>query len=140
MSTSRSRDERGQGMAEFAIAISLFLLLVMGTVDLGRAVYQYNGVAQAARELARVTSVHPGATLGSSAETAGVLAVQRGLVPGLGTASYTCIDITGATVTGTCQPGSWVRVTINSTFIAATPLATMLGTIVLSSSASARIE
>lgn len=127
-------------MAEFAIAISLFLMLVMGAVDLGRAVYQYNGVAQAARELARVTSVHPGATLGSSTETTGVLAVQRGLVPSLGTATYTCIDITGTAVTGTCHPGSWVRVTIQSTFTPATPLATVLDTIVLSSTASARIE
>ena len=77
--------ERGQGLVEFSIAITVFLLLVMGTIDLGRAVYQFNGVSQAARELARVASVHPGGTLGTSSQATSTLAAQRGLVPGLGT-------------------------------------------------------
>ena len=135
-----SRSEAGQSLVEFSLAITVFLLLVMGTVDLGRAVYQYNGVAQAARELARVTSVHPGATLGSSSETSVVLATQRGLVPGIGSPVFTCTDIAGTVVTATCQAGDWVRVTIDSTFTPATPLATLLGQILLSSSAAAKIE
>ena len=54
------RGERGQGLVEFSLAVTVFLALIMGVVDLGRVVYQYNGGAEAARELARVTSVHPG--------------------------------------------------------------------------------
>ena len=53
---------------------------MMAVFDLGRAIYMYNGVAEAARELARVTSVHRRATraaLGASAETAAVLARRR---------------------------------------------------------------
>ncbi len=140
MSVLPSSGERGQGLVEFSLAITLFLVLVMGVVDLGRAVYQLNGVTQAARELARVTSVHPGATLGNSAETAAILATQRGLVPGLTTPVYSCVDIAGTTVTGTCEPGDWVRVSLNSNFTPVTPLATLLGHIVLSGAASARIE
>jgi Flp pilus assembly protein TadG len=130
----------GQSLVEFSLAITVFLVILMGIVDLGRAAYQFNGVAEAARELARVTSVYPGATLGSSSQTAGVLATQRGLVPGLGTPTYTCVDVSGATVTGRCSGGYWVRVTLSSTFLPATPLATMFGNIVLTSAASAMIE
>jgi hypothetical protein len=137
---SRIAGERGQGLVEFSIAITVFLLLVMGTVDLGRAVYQYNGVAEAARELARVASVHPGGTLGSSSESSAALASQRGIIPGLGTPTYTCVDIAGGAVSGICSGGDWVRVTLSSTFTPVTPIATLLGVITLNGSASARVE
>jgi hypothetical protein len=132
--------EAGQGLVEFSLAITIFLVLVMGTVDLGRAVYQFNGVSQAARELARVASVHPGGTLGSSSQSTSTLAAQRGLVPGLGTPAYACIDIAGAAVTGPCNGGNWVRVTITSSFIPVTPLAGLIGNVTLTSSASAKVE
>ena len=127
-------------MVEFSLAITIFLVILMGTIDLGRAAYQYNGVAQAARELARVASVHPGTTLGSSPESTATLANQRALVPGLGTPVYRCVDIAGTAVSGTCSGGNWVRVTITSTFTPVTPLAGLLGVPTLTSSASAKIE
>ena len=43
-----------------ALPWCIFLLLLFGVVDLGRGIYQFNGVSQAAREIARVTSVHRG--------------------------------------------------------------------------------
>lgn len=138
--TRPSHRGSGQALVEFSLAITVFLTLVMGVVDLGRAVYQYNGGAEAARELARVTSVHPGSPLGSSTETQSVLRTQRGLIPGFGTPEYACIDIAGATVTRPCAAGDWIRVTALSTFTPVTPLATFLGQIVLTSSASARLE
>ena len=46
-----------------AFALIIFLLLLFGVVDLGRGIYQFNGVSQAAREIARVTSVHRGLEL-----------------------------------------------------------------------------
>jgi Flp pilus assembly protein TadG len=132
--------ERGQGLVEFSLAVTVFLALIMGVVDLGRAVYQYNGSAEAARELVRVTSVHPGSPLGSSADTQATLGTQRALVPGLATPVYACIDITGTAVARACEAGDWIRVTVVSTFTPVTPLATMLGEIVLTSSASAKLE
>ena len=134
------RGECGQGLVEFSLAVTVFLALIMGVVDLGRAVYQYNGGAEAARELARVTSVHPGSPLGSSAQAQHTLQTQRGLVPGLATPTYACIDITGAAVTRACAAGDWIRVTVRSAFTPVTPLATFLGEIVLTSSASAKLE
>lgn len=136
----QDRGARGQSLVEFSLAVTVFLVLVMGVVDLGRAVYQYNGVAQAARELVRATSVHQGSPLGSSADTLDTLRTELGLVPGLTTPTYACVDIAGATVTRACEAGDWVRVTVRSTFTPVTPLATMLGQIELSSSASAQLE
>ena len=107
MRAAGSRDaERGQTLVEFSFALTVFLMLLMGIVDLGRAVYDLTGTAQAAAEIARVTSVHPGgAMLGSSSQTADVVGVQTRLVPGLSIDSYECVDIAGGPVTGTCKPG-----------------------------------
>ena len=98
--TRRPRDPRGQGLVEFAIAITIFLTLLIGIVDLARGVYTFNGVAEAAREITRETSVHLGTgSPGASPESAAMVATQRGLVPGLSVTSYTCVDLSGATVT-----------------------------------------
>lgn len=40
-------------MVEFALVFPIFILIVMGVVDLGRAVWQYNTLSNAAREGAR---------------------------------------------------------------------------------------
>jgi Flp pilus assembly protein TadG len=134
--------ERGQSLVEFAFALVIFLLLLMGIIDLGRAVYNLTGTSQAAAEIARVTSVHPGSTLGSSAETAHVVGVQTRLVPGLAITSYECVDIAGNPIAGVCKPGYgyWVRVNVTSTFQPITPVMMVFGPILLSSHSSAEIE
>ena len=87
MSKPRRRD-RGQSLVEFSLVLIPFLLILMGIIDLGRGIYTYNGVAQAARELARATSVHTcdttkaNCTLGTSPETADVRGTQNTMVPG----------------------------------------------------------
>ncbi|MDQ2964996.1 MAG: pilus assembly protein [Chloroflexota bacterium] len=138
--TRRRSNDGGQTLAEFAISITVFLLILLGIVDAGRAVYQLSAVSQAAREIARTTSVHPGTTLGNSTETADTVAVQRRLVPGLSVSSYACVDIGGVAVTGPCKPGNWVRVTVVSRFDPSMPALTLLGPINLASSGSAEIE
>ena len=138
--TRRGRTEAGQTVAEFAIGIVVFMLILLGIVDFGRAVYQLSAVSQAAREIARTTSVHPGAPLGGSTETAATVGVQRRLVPGLSISSYACVDIGGAAVAGACKPGNWVRVTVVSRFDPSLPLLSLAGPINLESSGSAEIE
>lgn len=131
--------EAGQTLVEFSLAFTVFMMLLMGIIDLGRLVYQYNGVSEAARALARETSVHPGSPLGESAETTAVLGTQRRLYP-IGTTTYACVDIAGTTISGACDAGNWVRVTVTSPFTPATPLAVILGPVVLTNAASAKIE
>lgn len=52
-----SHDARGQAMVEFALVIPIFLLMIFGILDLGRAVYAYSTLNNAAREGARVALV-----------------------------------------------------------------------------------
>jgi Flp pilus assembly protein TadG len=47
------RRHGGQSMVEFAVLAPVFFMLLLGTIDLGRAVYIYNSISDAAREGAR---------------------------------------------------------------------------------------
>jgi hypothetical protein len=123
-----------------ALVLIPFLLMLFGLIDLGRGIYAYNGVAEAARELARVTSVHAGDPLGSSAETAAVLATQVSLVPELETPTFECVDITGAAAPDDpCLPGNRVRVSTSAPFQPVTPLLLVLGTMTIESASSVQI-
>lgn len=51
------RAAKGQSLVEFALIIPVFILVVMGIFDLGRAVYSYNTVNNAAREAGRLAIV-----------------------------------------------------------------------------------
>lgn len=132
MKTVGSRKGRGQALVEFSLAIVLFLMLMMGVFDLGRAIYQYNGVAQAAREIARVTAVHPGPDFttpaGRSTETASVIATQSRLIPNLQDPAITCVEIDGSVVAGTCLKGQWINVSIVAPYTPVTPLLGLTGT------------
>jgi Flp pilus assembly protein TadG len=52
------RARRGQALVEFAFVIPIFLLLFMGVVDLGTAVFSYNSLTNAAREGVRLAIVN----------------------------------------------------------------------------------
>ena len=51
------RTIRGQSLVEFTLIIPILLLLLLGILDLGRAVAAYNSVSNAARSAARVAVV-----------------------------------------------------------------------------------
>ena len=144
----RARERnRGQSLVEFSLVLIPFLLILMGIVDLGRGIYTYNGVAEATRELARVTSVHQCVgslcTIGTSSETASVRATQDSMVPGLAGSSavvtYSCTDITDTavakakTVNAPCPSGDFVKVTVTVPFQVITPLLSMVAPSTLSS-------
>jgi len=138
----RRQRRRGQAMVEFALVLPIFLMMMMAVFDLGRMIYMYNGVAEAARELSRVTSVHPGTpgALGSTAETAAVLATQKGLIPNLGNPTFTCVDIDGTSIAAICKAGMQVRVVIVAPYAPVTPILSMIGTINLKSSSTFSIQ
>jgi len=145
---SRSRvgsSRRGQALVEFSLAVIVFLALVMGIVDFGRGIYVYNGVAQAAREIARATSVQPpSATLGGSAQTVAVINTQKGLVPGMGNPTFTCLNPSTEPPTtkasGTCVPGDLVRVHVAAPFSLLTPLLGQLGPFTLQATTTIEMQ
>ncbi len=54
----RAKGQRGQALVEFAFVGLIFLGVIYGMIDVGRAVWNYNTLAQAAREGARYAVVH----------------------------------------------------------------------------------
>jgi len=53
---------RGQSLTEFALVLPVFLLILMGIIDFGRAVYAYNTLANASRAGVRLAIVDQSAT------------------------------------------------------------------------------
>ena len=95
----------------------IFMILFIGIIDLGPGVFLFNGVSQAAREIARETSVHPGLPASAAAPSpAAMVPAQRAFVPELAVPSYACVDIAGVLQFDTCMPGDWVRVTSRPPF------------------------
>lgn len=125
-SSRRSERSRGQALVEFSLVLIPFLFIVLGIVDVGRGMFVYNSVSEAAREIARVTSVHPGADIsqqaGWSAQMQAVVATQEGLVPGLTDSgiAVVCTDMTGtARPSSECfvgTTGRYVQVTVTVPF------------------------
>lgn len=50
--------ERGQGLSEFALVFPIMIVLMLALFDLGRVVFLYNGLTNAAREGARLAIVN----------------------------------------------------------------------------------
>ena len=148
VTTATERRPRGQALVEFSLSIIVFLVILMGIFDLGRAVYMYNGVSEAAREIARRTSVYTcdhtlTCTLGDSTETAAAIAVQRGLIPSMaavapGSPDFLCVDIAGTAKAGECGALDFVQVTVSATYTPIT-LFGVSGPITLRSTSSVQI-
>lgn len=54
----RRSADHGQSLVEFALVFPIIVLLVAGFVEIGRAVFAYNTIANAARQGARVAAVN----------------------------------------------------------------------------------
>ena len=67
MKADFKREDRGQELVEFAITLPFLLMLVFGIFDLGRGVYYYSALQNAAREGARFAIVHTAGEAGIDA-------------------------------------------------------------------------
>lgn len=57
--STKNKQERGQSMIEFALTLALLLMLLAGLVDLGRAIFTYMALREAAQEGALYGSINP---------------------------------------------------------------------------------
>jgi Flp pilus assembly protein TadG len=137
----RTSGQDGQALVEFSLALIPFLLLLMAVFDLGRAIYMYNGVSQAAREVARAASVHPNedtTPVGYSIEATRTIDTQEALVPGLVIDEPVCVVSLDADESAAaaqpCTENEFVVVRAHSTY---TPVSLLgfLGTIEIESKA-----
>jgi len=107
------RGQQGQAMLEFALALTVFLMMVLSIFEAGRLFLEYSIVAHAAEEGARYGSMH-----GTSCKS----------VLGLPTCQVTSNDIrnyvlnqwpnftVSVTWPATPDPGTTVAVTVSGTF------------------------
>jgi len=110
----RSKVERGQSLVEFALGITFILILMAGTLDLGRAYFSVLSLRDAAQEGALYGSLAP-------PDTAGIRARVR-------ETSGWPVDFSGFTddqikvnITGPACAGSEVKVTLEMDFILVAP-------------------
>jgi Flp pilus assembly protein TadG len=121
MIRQRRRTE-GQSLAEFAIVLPVLLVIFMGILDFGRAIYAYNTLSNAAREGARVAIVDQTASGGVSA------GAQRAadVATGLGLDPSADVDVDYTKPDGTACParslGCIATVVVRHTFTAITPI------------------
>jgi Flp pilus assembly protein TadG len=124
---------RGQALAEFALVIPLLLLLFMGVLDFGRAIYAYNAISNAAREGGRTAIVNQTPTAIRTRAAAQATAV------GIDAAATTCdpavptdtncvfVEFRNAALSSPCAPSSGnygcvAVVTVKHTFTPLTPI------------------
>jgi Flp pilus assembly protein TadG len=102
-------------MVEFAVVVPVLLLLIFGTIDLGRFLYAYNNLAFAVREGARLAAVQKDPTTAAS-QTAVRDRVRQFAVAFGGNATPTVTVTPDAaqpatrlvTVTVTAYPFAWI--------------------------------
>jgi Flp pilus assembly protein TadG len=113
-------DRRGAAMLEAAVVYPVTMLLLIGTVVLGIAVFRYEQVQSLAREGARYASVH-GPTYASEqnasyATDATVLSYIETLAVGMQSSDLSC-TVTWAPNPPTASPPSTVTVQLSYTWV-----------------------
>jgi hypothetical protein len=92
MSRIASRRSRGQTLVEFALVLPMLLLFLLGILDLGRAVYAYSTISNAAREAARLAIVSQAQGTACPAETVECTAAQHAASLDLDPAAQVHVD------------------------------------------------
>lgn len=134
----RGQSRRGQGMVEVALVLPVFILVLVGIFDLGRAVYAVNTLSNAAREASRVGIVDQNGAAVS--DRAVQHAVALGVAGGDVTVEFLTPDL-GATCAPPVALGCVVEVTVHYQFVPATPiLSNLIGSLDLSSTSREPVE
>lgn len=134
----------GQSLVEFALVLPVLLLLFMGILDFGRAVFAYNSLSNAAREGARVAIVDQTVVVGvpvgatEAANQATGLGLDASDVNDV-QVSYLLPDLSGACTSRAL--GCVAEVTVNYEYNAITPIiGNFIGPIDLSATTRLPIE
>lgn len=139
MSIHFNRKERGQTLVEFALILPIFVLLLVGIFDLGRAVYANNTIQNAARQAVRVAIVDQNMSV---IEAEAIQhAVALGIAAGNVDVNFLDADYTSGDCSVTPDVGCIVEVEVRYAYNAATPLlGSIVGTINMSGSSRQPIE
>ena len=154
--TGRSR-RRGQALVEFALVFPVLVLILLGIFEVGRAVFAFNTIGNAAREGARIAAVNqiedspdcvnnrPVVNPGSPHWSIKRCAADSALTLGVTESDVTVAYNPPPGVTYTCSPtlrvGCLATVTVRYTYRATTPIiGDILGPIALEAVSEMPIE
>jgi Flp pilus assembly protein TadG len=128
----------GQGLVEFALVFPIIALLVVAFIDMGRAVWSYTEITNAAREGARVASVNQLSTVTDCDETRPIedpanahwtirgcvitVATPLGLTNSNITVAYSPPPTTTLTCSPTIHVGCIASVTVTYAYSPSTPI------------------
>jgi len=138
---SRTRGKnrtRGQTLVEFALILPIFVLVLVGIFDFGRAVYAYNTISNASREAVRIGIVDQ--NVGVLEAEAVKASVALGAVPGDVDVAFLTNDLSG-TCAVPISIGCVVEITVHYRYNAATPIVSnLVGTIDMTSTTRQVVE
>jgi Flp pilus assembly protein TadG len=154
------RRSRGQALVEFAFVFPVIALMTFAFIDIGRAVFAYNTLTDAARQATRVAIVNqldpvsgpwgcrsdrPVQSAASPEWTWRGCAVMSGVTVGVQAADVSIAYSTPPGTDLTCSPhlnvGCIVTVTVNARFTPITPVAgVLIGAIDMSSTSEMPLE
>jgi hypothetical protein len=161
MSRRRGEGSAGQSLVEFAFIFPVITLLAFGFIDIGRAVFTFNTVTNAARQAARVAAVNqldpaigpwqclenrPVENLASPQWTFRGCALAASKALGVASSDVTVSYAAppGTTLTcsgGTLNVGCIATVTVVAHFVPITPVAgRLIGPVSMTSTSSMPIE
>jgi hypothetical protein len=157
------RPQGGQALVEFAFVFPIIALLAFAFVDIGRAVFNYNTLTNAARQAARVAIVNQVDPASAPWDCAANKPVQSAVTPtwtfrGCAVAAGAAIGVTPADVDRdygepfpgsglVCDPairldvGCIVTITVVNEYVAITPIAgSLIGPMTMTGTSSMPIE
>jgi Flp pilus assembly protein TadG len=153
----RRTDARGQGLVEFALVIPIIVMLIAVFIEIGRAVYAYNTIANAARQAARVAVVNQLPDVTDCDESRPIedpyephwsvmgCALLAGKTIGLSPANVTVAYVTPPSTTLSCSPtlhvGCIASVTVTFNYDITTPFVSrFIGPIAMSQTSEMPVE
>ena len=128
--------ERGQALVETSLALIVLFIMIFGAIDAGRAVWNYNTLAQATREGTRYAIVHGANATDPSGpgNDQDIIDVVGNHGSGLAAADLT---VTTEWLDGGNEPGDRVKVSSQYSF---TPMFNFLGSVSFNLSSSSTME
>jgi Flp pilus assembly protein TadG len=133
----RRGGQRGQSLVEFAFVLPIIILVIVAFVEIGRAVFAYNTIANAARQGARVAAVNQLSVVTDCDESRPIedpyephwsirgCAMAAGGALGISTANVTVSYSSPPSTTLSCDPtlhvGCIAAITVTYNYSVATP-------------------
>jgi Flp pilus assembly protein TadG len=151
------RTGRGQSLVEFSLVFPIIVLLIVGFFEIGRAVFAFNTIANAARQAVRVATVNQLSDVTDCDETRPIedpyephwsirgCAIAAGNVLGISTSNVSVSYAAPPSSTLSCSPtlhvGCIASVTVTYNFSVSTPfVSALIGPIAMSQTSSMPIE